>query len=75
MDLYGFSVAVVDDISNYTNIRKYHNYVKAQVQAIVGNISNEARSDLRRRFADGIRFWNTDTISYEYENYENWLEE
>lgn len=75
MDLYGFSVAVVDDISNYTNIRKYHNYVKAQVQAIVGNISNEARNDLRRRFADGIRFWNGDTISYEYENYENWLEE
>lgn len=74
MDLYGFSVGVVDDIGNYTNIRKYHNYVKAQVNSVVGNISNEARNDLRRRFSEGIRFWNSDTISYEYENYENWLE-
>lgn len=75
MDLYGFSVGVVDDIGNYTNIRKYHNYVKAQVNSVVGNISNEARNDLRRRFSEGIRFWTSDTISYEYENYENWLEE
>lgn len=75
MDLYGFSVGVVDEIGNYTNIRKYHNYVKAQVNSVVGNISNEARNDLRRRFSEGIRFWNGDTISYEYENYENWLEE
>ena len=74
MDLYGFSVGVVDDIGNYTNIRKYHNYVKAQVNSVVGNISNEARNDLRRRFSEGIRFWNSDTISYQYENYENWLE-
>ena len=75
MDLYGFSVGVVDDIKNYTHIRKYHNYVKAQVNSVVGNISNEARNDLRRRFSEGVRFWNSDTILYEYENYENWLEE
>lgn len=75
MDLYGFSVGVVDDIGNYTNIRKYHNYVKAQVNSVVGNISNEARNDLRRRFSEGVRFWTSDTISYEYENYENWMEE
>ena len=75
MDLYGFSVGVVDNINNYTNIRKYHNFIKAKVQTVIGNISNEAREDLRRRFSEGVRFWNTDEVSYEYENYENWLED
>ena len=65
----------MDNINNYTNIRKYHNFIKAKVQTVIGNISNEAREDLRRRFSEGVRFWNTDEVSYEYENYENWLED
>ena len=75
MDLYGFTFNTVANVKDYANIRKYHNYVKAQLQSISGNLSNIARKDLRQRFADGVRFWNQDNVSYEYENYELWLED
>lgn len=75
MDLYGFTYGSVGNVRDFVHIRKYHNYVKAQLQAIQGNLSNVARGDLRQRFANGVRFWNQDNISYERENYEIWLEE
>lgn len=75
MELYGFSVNAVGNVKDYANIRKFHNYVKAQVQAISGALSNTSRADLRQRFANGIRFWNQDTPDYSQENYENWLDE
>lgn len=74
MDLYGFTFGAVANVKDYANIRKYHNFIKAQLQSINGNLSNTARNDLRTRFANGVRFWNSDTISYQYENYENWLD-
>lgn len=74
MDLYGFTFSSVANVKDYANIRKYHNYVKAQLQSIEGNLSNAARNDLRTRFANGVRFWNGDVVSYQYENYENWLD-
>lgn len=75
MNLYGFSFDSIANVKDYVHIRKYHNYVKAQLQGITGNVSNTARDDLRQRFAQGIRFWNQDEISYQYENYELWLED
>lgn len=75
MNLYGFTFNSIANVKDYAHIRKYHNYVKAQLQGITGNISNTARDDLRQRFAQGVRFWNQDEISYEYENYELWLED
>lgn len=73
MELYGFSVNAIDNIKNYVNIRTKHNYIKAQLQNIYGNMSNIARSDLRQRFIKGIRFWNQDEVDYNTENYEKWL--
>lgn len=75
MNLYGFTFNSIANVKDYAHIRKYHNYVKAQLQGITGNISNTARDDLRQRFAQGVRFWNQDEISYQYENYELWLED
>lgn len=75
MELYGFSVNAIGNVKDYANIRKRYNYVKAQVQAISGALSNTSRADLRQRFANGIRFWNQDTPDYSQENYENWLDE
>lgn len=75
MNLYGFTFNSIANVKDYVHIRKHHNYVKAQLQGITGNISNTARDDLRQRFAQGVRFWNQDEISYEYENYELWLED
>lgn len=74
MDLYGFTYSSIGNIRDYSNIRKYHNYIKAQLQNVDGNLSNTARNDLRTRFANGVRFWNGDVVSYQYENYENWLD-
>lgn len=75
MELFGFSVNAIGNVKDYANIRKRYNYVKAQVQAISGALSNTSRADLRQRFANGIRFWNQDTPDYSQENYENWLDE
>ncbi len=74
MNLYGFSYNSIGNLKDFVNIRKYHNYIKAQIQGIYGAMSNMARNDLRQRFANGIRFWNSDDINYNHENYEKWLE-
>ena len=74
MNIYGFTFGSVANLRDYVNIRKYHNYVKANLQSINGNLSNVARDDLRQRFANGVRFWNSDKVEYKYENYELWLE-
>lgn len=74
MNIYGFTFNSVANIRDYVNIRKYHNYVKAQLQNIDGNLSNAARQDLRQRFDNGVRFWNGDSVEYQYENYELWLD-
>lgn len=81
-DMYmnGFTYNKIDDIFKFINktgskhIRRYFNYV----QALIGNISgisigSQAREDLRQRLANGVRFWHTDTIDYEHENAEKWL--
>lgn len=74
MNLYGFTFSGIANVHDYVHIRKYHNYIKAQLQSINGNLNNVARTDLRQRFASGIRFWNSDKVDYSYENYELWLE-
>lgn len=75
---YGYTTNLIgnpfDYLNNSINGRKYFNYIKANIDAIGGvAMSNTARADLRQRFANGLRFWNTDDISYNKENYENWL--
>lgn len=75
MNLFGFSYNSIGNVKDFVNIRKYHNYIKAQIQGIYGAMSNMARNDLRQRFANGIRFWNSDDINYNHENYEKWLDE
>lgn len=74
-DLYGFNFNQIDNIKKYVNVRKYHNYIQAELNSIVGvPMSNNARADIKQRFQNGIRFWNSDHIQYEFENYEKWLE-
>lgn len=73
---FGFAFNQLGNIREYDHIRHYFNYIQADIDAIYGvSMSNDARNDLRRRFSQGIRFWNSDEIQYEWENYENWLEE
>ena len=80
MFMNGYTYNIDDDIFPYINKRSKH--IRANfnyVQAIIGNISNismcsEARDDLRQRLANGVRFWHTNSIDYDHENYEKWLE-
>lgn len=73
--LYGFIYNSIGNIKSYLNIRKYYNYVKAEIDSIRGiELSNNARLDIKQRFREGIRFWNSDEIQYNLENYEKWLE-
>lgn len=75
MFVNGFNYEILDNIKNYDHIRKYFNFVQAEVENIGGiSISNNAREDLRQRFRNGVRFWNSDNIQYDLENYEIWLE-
>lgn len=74
INMYGMTLNKVENIKKYDNIRAYHNYIQANIENIKGNISSPIRDDIRQRFANGIRFWNVDEISYENENYERWLE-
>lgn len=75
MCLYGFTYNRVDNVKNVDNIRKIYNYVRADIETINGaNISETVHQKFRQCFANGVRFWNTDTFSYEKENYERWLE-
>lgn len=75
MCLYGFTYNRVDNVKNVDNIRKFYNFVRADIETINGaNISEIVHQKFRQCFANGVRFWNTDTFSYEKENYERWLE-
>ncbi len=71
----GFTYNRFGNIKDFDNIRKYFNYVKAIIGNIGGiAISNNARNDLRQRFLNGIRFWNSDNIDYSKENIEKSIE-
>lgn len=75
MCMYGFTTNLIGNIKDYDNIRKYYNYIRAEIEEIGGiNISNAVHNELVNIFRRGIRMWNVDTFSYELENYENWLE-
>lgn len=84
MNVYGFNYNQYDNIKNVDNIRKYFNYVRADVETITApiNISNKIHNKLRDIFRTGIRLWNwidgktfNNLFDYSKENYENWLEE
>lgn len=77
MCMFGYTYNRIDNIKNVDNIRKYYNYIRADVETITGttvNISERVHLKFKEIFARGVRFWNTDTFSYAKENYERWLE-
>jgi hypothetical protein len=80
MDMYGFTVNLIGNIKDYDNIRKYHNYIRANVEQTNGiPISEKVHEEFVSIFARGVRFWNVvegvDLFKYDLENYEIALEE
>lgn len=75
MDLNGFTYGKIGNIKNFDNIRKFHNFIQANIQETSGiNISRNVHEKFKQLFFRGVRFWNTDDFDYSKENYEIWLE-
>lgn len=73
--MFGYVYNKIDKIKNNDNIRKYYNFIQAEIQETTGiNISRAVHDKFKTAFKNGVRFWNTDNFSYENENYERWLE-
>jgi hypothetical protein len=81
MNEYGYSYNHIDNVKNCDNIRKFFNYIQADIEIINCNkkISNVVRNRIRQIFSNGIRFWNyynNDLLfSFDKENYENLIDE
>ena len=84
MNANGYNYNQLDNIKNVDNIRKYFNYIMADVETINApiNISNKIHNKIRDIFGNGIRLWNwvdgktfETLFDYTKENYEKWLEE
>lgn len=69
----GYSYGHIGNISDYDNTRKYFNYIECDVGVISAPLSEKEKSRLRERLRS-IRFWHTDNIQYDLENYERWLD-
>lgn len=69
----GYSYGHIGNISDYDNTRKYFNYLECDVGVILAPLSEKEKSRLRERLRS-IRFWHTDNIQYDLENYERWLD-
>ena len=74
-DMYehGYVYNRMGNIKDFDNIRSNWNYIKARVEIILTpvKIPNEVRNTIKQIFANGIRFWNTDTWNYNQTNLEN----
>lgn len=73
MNEFGFTYNQTDYLTNVDNIRKYYNYVEAEIETINVPINNVEKERLKQRMRS-IRMWNSDNIDYTHENYERWLE-
>lgn len=81
---YGYTVNKLGKISDYLTAteggatifnRKYWIYIKAILSSISGvPMSMQERINLKQRFENGIRFWNSSSISYASNNYETYLD-
>lgn len=69
---YGYTLNLIDNIGNYDNIRINFNYIEAEVETINAPLSNIEKKRLIEKLKS-VRFWNTDTINYDIENYEREL--
>lgn len=70
---FGFKYNRLGNIGDFDNIRYYFNYIEASINVITAPISLDEKRRLKDRFNKGVRFWNSDTIQYDMENYERML--
>ena len=70
--LNGFAYGEIGNLADFDNIRTYFNYISADVEIITADISDEEKIRLIEKLK-AVRFWNSDIIQYDLENYERRL--
>lgn len=81
---FGYAYGKLGNINDAMRVRKYFNYVQAEVQEVYSdklNISNEVHNKIKQIFKNGVRLWNVESgdqvVTFdvnEHENYERWLD-
>ena len=81
---FGYAYGKLGNINEAMRVRKYFNYVQAEVQEVYSNtlnISNEVHNKIKDIFKNGVRLWYVESgdqvITFdvnEHENYERWLD-
>lgn len=81
---FGYKLNSLLYLSDYVNIRKYWNYIQADITYLrqdVYKFNFKIENEIKNAFSNGITLWNVyDTTSevlfnYNMSNYENWLDE
>lgn len=72
---YGYSFYEYGNLKQYDNIRKYFNYIKADIDCVQlpnGNVSTVIYKELKKIFSNGITLWNHTDKDFDYtvNNYE-----
>lgn len=66
----GYNFGELAKPSDYYATRKYFNYIKVFIDVVQGDIPETVHDKIKAIFARGVRFWHTDTVEYNLENYE-----
>lgn len=70
----GYNFGELAKPSDYYATRKYFNYIQALVDVVDGEIPENVHDKIKAIFARGVRFWHTDAVEYNRENYERSLD-
>lgn len=70
----GYNFGELAKPSDYYASRKYFNYIQAIVDVVDGDIPEQVHDKIKAIFARGVRFWHTDDVEYNLENYERSLD-
>lgn len=73
MNMYGFKYGLIGKVSDFDNVRTRFNYIAANVDLIDYPLSDTEHERLKQALK-AVRFWNSDTVSYDLENYERSLD-
>ena len=66
----GYNFGELAKPSEYYATRKYFNYIQAIIDVVDGDIPETVHDKMKAIFARGVRFWHTDDVEYNLENYE-----
>lgn len=70
MQKNGFKYGRNGKVRDFQNIRKKYNYVQAIINYLEGDVPERVHDKIKEVYARGVRFWNTDDVDFDANNYE-----